>query len=252
MRNPLPSAVFATVLVLAAAAPSQAAIIDFTDADAWGGANGDNDYTSATFYDGVMVNVKSFPSGSITFNSFGGGFVGGLLSYLCGEATGGDLACDGDGLGIGDDEISFSGTPISDAILVTFFQPFTSILQPVDVTHLGFLNLFGSGPDDPNAEVARWAAIPAVGPLTDGTVTGTEGPISFGLAVQPVNLTGIVAMLFYTGDQFGVDVPNNSDFSLAGINMTPTEAAPVPEPATLLLTGGGLLAAAYRSRRRRV
>jgi hypothetical protein len=252
MKNLLRILLIATTLTVVTAASSEAAIIDFTDEVAWGGADGATSYTSATFYDGVMVQIQSFTGAPIRFNDFGGGFGGALATALCQGATGGELACNGDGLGIGDDEISFGGTPpftFGEAILVTFFQPFSSTPQPVDITRLGFLDLFASGSSDPSPEVARWVANTAGG-IVEGSLTGTQGPVSFGVGVaSPTNLLGTVGILFFTGDLSGLDVPDNSDFALAGIEMTPTPA--VPEPATLFLTGAGLFAAAYRARRRR-
>jgi hypothetical protein len=241
MKKLLPSALFAAVLMLGAA-PSQAAIIDFTDADAWGGADGNWIYTSSTLYDGVQVTVTSAGVGqNLRFNA--------PAHPLCSAASGGVLDCEGDGLGIGDDELSYGdlGDAETERIYVVFDQP-------VDVTRIGFLNLFKGvsfGTADYNTEAANWVAFfsggaPPASGQAHGTDHGTLG-LSPGLVVADVSLSNVTTLLFWSGNGTAL----NSDFSPAGIEMTPADIPHMPEPATLFLTGGGLLAAAYRARRRR-
>src|SRR5690606_14503640 len=74
--------------------------IDFTS-DIWSGVNGQTTYTRA--YDGFDVTLTA--TGAMTFNA----------ESLSGSA--GSLALNGDGIGIGDDEISFRG---GERIDVTF------------------------------------------------------------------------------------------------------------------------------------
>jgi hypothetical protein len=119
----------ALLLLVFAAAPAHAAIIDFTDADVWGDADGL--FSSFNVYDGVTVTVTAaFAGQNLTFNDEGIGF-----NIGCSILTGGALACDGDGLGIGDDEVGF-GYPAagSEALFVHFSQP-------VDVGRFAVLDL---------------------------------------------------------------------------------------------------------------
>ena len=130
LRNFLLTAAF-TALV---ASPAHAATIDFTDADAWGGADGENwlGYTSLTTYDGVSVTVTSASATQLmTFNDEGS-----LFEFGCSIATGGALACDGDGLGIGDDEVTNGYLSGGEALFVRFNKP-------VDITRIAFLDCTG-------------------------------------------------------------------------------------------------------------
>jgi hypothetical protein len=231
LRASLLSAVF----VLAGAAPSDAALIDFTDRAAWSlaeGADDDPGFTSGTTYDGVSVRVTSNgPATLLTFNA-------GDVNPTCAAVTG--LACDGDGLGINDDEITygdiFQGT--ADSIFVYFSAP-------VNVASVGFLDLFGVTGGDTQAETAKWLALLTDFSIVEGFVVGTDTG-NLGYKTAAPNLSNVLAMRFFTANSITTPDPAaNSDFALAAIEITP-----IPEPATLILTGAGL-AAAFRARRRR-
>jgi hypothetical protein len=234
---------FASALTFFAAATSEAATIDFTDSAAWGAANGVNDagFTSGATYDGVAVTVRTGSSTQfITFNS-------GDVHLLCG-LTG--LDCDGDGLGVGDDEITYGDifTGAGERLWVEFSQP-------VNITGLGFLDLYRGSrfTDEPVDETAKWVAFGSGGPVegqAQNPALLTGNLLTPGYQNVGVNLLGVTSMFFFTGPSLSLPTPgSNSDFALASIDMTPVEV-PVPEPATLLLTGAGL-AAALRARRRR-
>jgi hypothetical protein len=210
-------------LMLGSVRPAHAGLIDFTNSSIWGGAAGQASFTSLTLFDGVQVTVEAF-NGLLTFNS-------GDVNAGCAGTTG--LACQGDGLGITDDEVT-SGT---EWLRVSFSSP-------VAISGLAFLDLFGypNQSGDVAAEIARWYVYNPAQSLSQ-SATGTDTTTTLGYLPIVTNYSNVTQLRFYATE------PTNSDFALASINVSRTA---VPEPATLFLSGIGFVAlATFRSRRRR-
>ena len=186
---------------------SNAAVVDFTDSSAF--SNGD----LSEVIDGVLVTISSSPAG-LNFDDK----VRVTDDAFCSDAT---FACDNDGAGIIDDEIS-NPDGISQSITVTFSRA-------VDILSFGGLDLYA----DDDGEVL-------IG-VTDGGVMGaataTElfelGGNGDAFVVLDINLSTSILFTVSTGnDALGV-----ADGSLSYIQF---EAAPIPLPAGVLLLGGAL------------
>jgi hypothetical protein len=226
-RTTLGVCTFVAALLFGAVPSSHAAIIDFTNAATWGAAAGQSVFAATV--DGVQVTVSS-QNGLLTFN---GGADDNPLCFVTG------LSCQGDGLGVGDDEVT-RGASLLDTSLERLFVFFSA---PVTITKLGFLDLFAANriTGDTATETAMWAVLQQGGGLADGSVQGTDSITNLGWRQTSTNYSNVIGMQFFA-------VPpasTNSDFSVAKIEFTRT----VPEPATLLLSGLGM---AFVSLKRRV
>jgi hypothetical protein len=227
-RKALGICAIVAALLFGSAQSSQASVIDFTNRAAWGGANGLTSF--ARLVDGVLVTVGS-QNGRLTFN--GGGDVNSLC-FLTG------LSCQGDGLGVGDDEVT-RGSSLLDTTLERLFVSFSA---PVNISKLGFLDLFAKNifTGDQYAETAMWGVQYAGGGVSPiQSTTGIDFITTLGYRGVATNYANVIGLQFFA-------VPpasTNSDFSVAKIEFTRT----VPEPATLLLSGLGM---AFVSLRRRV
>ena len=124
-----------------------AAGVDFTNHTTWGGANGAASHTA--IYDTVKVTLTA-SGGTMTIN--GSDKTGWGSGVNCSAPTSTGLACDGDGIGISDDEITgnllqvltVSFTNLSDA-------PIVVLLAEIEI-----LDLFAGGSADTGGEIAHY------------------------------------------------------------------------------------------------
>jgi len=222
----------AVTLALCLAGTAQAEIIDFTD-DSWSSNNPQD-------VGGVTVELLAFgPDGEPT-DFTQQGFDGDKDN--CGP-----LVCERDGIGIGDDEVSFGeGDKQEVERLLVMFS------EGVDISAIFFLDLFGVGDDGTNnPETAQiqvnlnGAGIGFVGTAQDATgfFMGTSGNASF--LSDPGAFLGVTELEFFADTGGSLISSANSDFALAGI-----ELVSVPEPGTLALLGVGLLGMGFARRQR--
>ena len=178
---------------------SQATLIDFTDIN-WSIVNG-------TDVAGIGNLTLSSTGGDMTFNA---GDNGGCIA---GQGSHG-LACDGDGIGIGNDEITELGnTRAAQTITISFDNA-------VNITNLFLLDLFGS---ERSGEVAIIDGNPYQAPVGNLGIAGGFFATGYtGLGITEIILSG-------NRDFF-------SDYAVAGI-----EVSPVPLPGAVFLFGSALL-----------
>ncbi|PSW20760.1 PEP-CTERM sorting domain-containing protein [Photobacterium sanctipauli] len=218
---------------------SNALVIDFTDSTKWGtpASPQTQSYTSAS---GMTFNVQvqAFRNNgnptNYTFNA-------GEAHSSCMAVTG--LACNGDGLGVRNDEIS-GGSNNLQKIEVRFFDETNNPLS-LDFLNVQFLDLFANeGQNNSQAEVATILFDTPPTTSVTGTATDRLGFASYDASgTSSSTLTALVLDIADTGFM---------DFSLAAITIDEgSDAFKVAEPASLALFGLGLLGFGYSSRQRK-
>ncbi len=221
--------ILATGMLLMTAS-AQALVIDFTDRDIWD-ASGNN---TSHNYGGLTVAVSAWDkngnsTGYNTKENFNAGHI-----LPCDSLAGGFLACESDGLGIGDDEISFGtgGKTDVERIRVTFSKA-------VNLDAVIFLDLFAGGANasDPISEVAQAhsnnGGMVWTGNALDnvGFFIGTNGNGDLSAS----NIFNDVQWIDFFADTANASSPSNTDFALAAIQVSA-----VPEPGSLVLFALGL------------
>jgi hypothetical protein len=225
----------ASMLALAPAANAAIQAIDFTNANPWGAVQGQTSFTSA----GVTVSSQGTAGGKLTFNAIGASGDPARGLEPCGV-----YACDGDGIGIGDDEVSWKTSGFDELLEVQFDSAVT-------VTEISFLDLFNEGT---GREIAFWyyngdsSAISFLeAPLTNDSWPATNG---FG-ATTGLSVTDVTSITFLV-DCAGNNCAAN-DYALAGIKTVgpDSDVSEVPLPAAAWLFGSGLIGLAGIARRRK-
>ena len=188
---------------------AQATLIDFTSTD-WSGINGKTNHTQMV--DGISVNVKlignSNPLGSkLTWNGSSTESPGPLPP----------LAGDGDGIGMGDDELQFG-----ERIQVSF-------LPDVLVNTIYLLDLFSGEKAKYRLDGESWT----------NNIEGIGG--NWGLLEITTGSTDYDSWV-----RFGTQNNQGSwDYAVAGMDV-----APVPEPSTFILLGAGIAGLAFYRRKK--
>lgn len=195
---------------------AQATLIDFTD-KSWQDAINSGAGTLATI-------------GNVTLTASGGDFSfnGGYSERSgCNNSAGGSLLkCNGDGIGISDDEIRQGG---NQKITVSFTD------GPVNIENIYFLDLFANDNGTDNDEIA----VMSIG-SNNYTYTAVSDLVG-GFYNTGFSEQGISSIMF-SGNLDGF-----SDYALAGI-----EISPVPLPGAAILFGSALLGFFGFKRRRAV
>ena len=183
---------------------AHATLIDFTDSS-WSSISGTTSYSK--YVDTIGTINLSSVGGSFTFNSSSWEQNG------CADSAGGSLLeCNGDGIGINDDEIHQGGQEI---ITVSFLD------GPVNINNIYLLDLFIEGG---GAEVAL---ISSNGTTTEYTSESSAIGGFYDTGFYGSNITSII---------FEGNLDAFSDYALAGI-----EISPVPIPGAAILFGSALL-----------
>ncbi|MEJ2142294.1 MAG: PEP-CTERM sorting domain-containing protein [Gammaproteobacteria bacterium] len=199
--------IFIVLAILILPITSQATLVDFTDRS-WSIVEGSSAVTSGN------VSLSS-TGGLMTFNAWDNG------GCLAGQAMHG-LSCDGDGIGIGNDEISEQGnTAVAQSITVSFGSA-------VNVNNIYLLDLFGyeSGTSASGSflDIGEKAVINGITYWSLG-INNPGGFFSTNFSGQ-----GMSSIVFSGYDDFF------SDYAIAAIDVST-----VPLPGAIFLFGTALL-----------
>lgn len=217
-----------------AGAASAATFIDFTDATRFDGKQGEADFVANTVYPDFSFTLSTNPAESLNFRENGG--AGGNASTGCAN-QGGMLACDNDGLGIANFEVTnFDPTQL---------PPLQSVTIDFDkrVKLLGFktLDLF-MDPNSDDTESVKFYLDGDISTLTEFVAVETFQN-NGGFADFALNTAAFNSITFFAGE--GNDGQGNSDFALAALDI---QVVPLPAAAWMLL--GALGGLSMLSRRR--
>ena len=220
--------------VIGVSGSANALVIDFTD-EAWG--SGLVQSPTTVTYGDLDVTLTSNPSQY-------------TAKETCEDTFNLGLACDHDGIGIKDDEITWTeGNYTNGEYLTVDFN------EGVDIDEVYLLDLF---PDEPSgSEVAQMRSENSQGDVTWAVwQADTHNQWGWYIGTEDNDLKGTggffddVTSLVFFSDEGGTwtDI-HDSDFALAGIKLAdPTTSSSVPEPGTIgLLTLG--LAGLFGARR---
>lgn len=200
----------AAAILSLVACQAGAVTVDFTD-DQWSGVNGNWMYDFGDF--------TMYARGAMTFNaSDNGGCVASSSAH--------DLACDGDGIGIRDDEITQAGgsfDALEDEWLLLIFN------SAVNIDSIELLDLFGAEGSGEHAVIWDGTNSMVVDSSGAAGTSANDNGGYFNVAGLGVT-TKILGFRGYT-DGF-------SDYALASISY---ERAELPEPETFALFGLGLI-----------
>ena len=206
---------------------ANALVIDFTD-DTWQSALTPSTTTATVDYIDFSVRLTS---GSWDGSAFSDSPSFGDLTFNptdvdpCPAASG--LSCFGDGVGIGDDEVSQGSAYPVEAILVEFFTISDSegeSAHSIDVESIELLDLFVEG-DPEVAEVANFVGFESGLEVAGDSVSAAANSPGGFLSVS-YDYT-VDSLVFYG------NLDNTSDFAVGAI-VTPV-------PGSLILFGTGLL-----------
>lgn len=197
--------------------------VDFTNAASWSGAAGQSTYTST--YGSVDVTLSVLSGQALSFNAGD--------AHASTSQTGA-FAMQGDGIGIGNDEIG-----VGESLGVSFSSPVT-------VLSFALLDLFtGEGPGNASEQF-----------LADFGGAGSLSGAAAGLDSAGFYQSGALGLGGVGGITFSSLGGSWSDFALAGIWFdigvgTTLYSTTVPEPGAVWMLGSAMLLLALVGRRKR-